>query len=200
MMDHERSNPCRGELPASRACLGLPAALALAVLAGCPSGGEDPSGAAAPPAVAPSTRAAAPPAPPPPSGKAGPVVAPSTPDAAPAAEAGPVEGVASNDGTFYVEYSIDPHPLPLNEVFSLHIAIFDAADRSRRLTDVELAVDGRMPMHRHGMNREPVITRNEDGTFTVAGMLFHMPGDWVFHFDVTRQGITERAQADFVLE
>lgn len=41
-----------------------------------------------------------------------------------------------------------------------------------------LTWDARMPAHGHGMNTQATTTRNEDGTFGVTGMLFHMPGHW----------------------
>ncbi len=59
---------------------------------------------------------------------------------------------------------------------------------------------GRMPEHRHGMTRRPVIVRRADGSFTITGMLFHMPGYWEIHFDITREGETERAQLEVDLD
>jgi hypothetical protein len=57
-----------------------------------------------------------------------------------------------------------------------------------------------MPHHRHGMNREPSIERMDDGTFEITNMLFHMPGYWELHFDITRGMTTERAQVEITLE
>jgi hypothetical protein len=68
------------------------------------------------------------------------------------------------------------------------------------MRDVRLDVDARMPEHFHGMNRAPVITARPDGTFDVRGMLFHMSGYWELYFDVTRGGVTERAQVAVELE
>jgi hypothetical protein len=111
--------------------------------------------------------------------------------------AGPDEswsGVLSNDGAYYVAYRPDPDPIPLNEVFDIDVRIFDGDDHAKAVDDVTLDVDGRMPQHRHGMNRLPEVTRNTDGSWTVTGMLFHMPGRWELYFDITRGGVTERAQ------
>ncbi len=63
-----------------------------------------------------------------------------------------------------------------------------------------LEVDGRMPLHRHGMNQVPRVGSGPAGGFQVDGMLFHMPGDWVLYFDITREGVTERAQFDVLME
>jgi len=34
----------------------------------------------------------------------------------------------------------------------------------------------------------------------VLGLRFHMPGRWELYFDVTRDGVLERAQIDLELE
>ncbi len=126
-----------------------------------------------------------------------PVTAPAT-GSGNAPLAGP--GIPSNGGTYYVVYRAEPDPIPLNTLFSITVDVFDGAERARRPADIDLAVDGRMPEHRHGMNRKPRIVRRDDGSFLVTGMLFHMPGLWELHFDVTRGGTTERSQVDVILE
>lgn len=123
------------------------------------------------------------------------------PDATnPAPNPAPGTGIVSTGGGYYVEFRTDPDPVPLNELFSIEVSVRDADARDESLEGIELMVDGRMPAHRHGMTREPRIERRPDGTFVVTGMLFHMLGDWELHFDITRDGTTERAQADVVLE
>ena len=67
----------------------------------------------------------------------------------------------SNGGTYQVEYTLEPAPIPLNEVFGISVRIFVAADRTNPLGDIELAVDGRMPDHRHGMNRVSRVERRQ---------------------------------------
>ncbi|NNF44044.1 MAG: hypothetical protein HKN62_13565 [Phycisphaerales bacterium] len=107
--------------------------------------------------------------------------------------------VVSTSGRYLVRYETDPAAIPLNDVFGLRARIFDAARTDTPLRSVTLTVDARMPAHRHGMNREPEITLEPDGTFLVSGMLMHMPGAWELHFDVTRGAVTERAQVDVTL-
>ncbi len=77
---------------------------------------------------------------------------------------------------------------------------FDFTVRVTPADDVALEVDAAMPEHRHGMIRKPVITPTGDGTFRVDGMLLHMAGRWEVYFDVTRRGVTERAECEIVLE
>jgi hypothetical protein len=121
-----------------------------------------------------------------------------------AADGGPISSgwheVTSSDGTYVVTYDLEPDEIPLNEPFGLRVRVCDADDRSTPLDNVSLAVDGRMPHHRHGMNRVPSIERTSDGTFEITNMLFHMPGYWELHFDITRGMTTERAQVEITLE
>ena len=118
----------------------------------------------------------------------------------PDAPAPAVTGVFSSGGSYYVEFRTDPDPVPLNELFTIELSVHRVDARDEPAENVELTVDGRMPAHRHGMNREPRVERRPDGSFAVTGMLFHMPGDWELYFDITSDGTTERAQADVVLE
>lgn len=63
-----------------------------------------------------------------------------------------------------------------------------------------LLVDAYMPVHRHGMNYRPRVSRKGDGMYMAEGLLFHMPGQWQLRFDVERAGRTERLLADIELE
>jgi hypothetical protein len=110
------------------------------------------------------------------------------------------DGVLSSDGTYYVVYELDAGEIPLNEMFGLTVGVYDGQDRTTMLEGIEFAIDARMPHHRHGMNLEPTVERREDGRFDVGGMLFHMPGYWEIYFDITRAGVTERAQTEVTLE
>ncbi len=57
-----------------------------------------------------------------------------------------------------------------------------------------------MPEHGHGMNVEPKVTALGKGRFSVEGMLLHMSGRWELYFDITRDGVTSRAQDEITLE
>jgi len=112
--------------------------------------------------------------------------------------------VVSNAGGYVVAYSRpNMQEMPLNDRFELTGHVFYAtADvpLNRRVTDVKLIADAAMPEHMHGMNVRPTVTQNEDGSFTVDGMLLHMPGRWEIYFDIKRRGVTERAQVELFLQ
>ena len=122
----------------------------------------------------------------------------SHPPAAPPQESG--YAVTSNDGTYQLVFSPEPQAIPLNEMFSLDIHVYDGADRRPVSGDVRLDVDAGMPEHRHGMTTRPRVTPTGGGAFTADGLLFHMPGFWEIYFDITREGVTERVQVPVDLE
>ena len=98
----------------------------------------------------------------------------------------------SSDGAFFIMYTADPDPIPLDQNFNLTFMVHDGEDHNTILEDVEsLSLDATMPGHGHGMNTTPTVTKNENGTFAVEGMLFHMEGHWKVTVETTRSGTTE---------
>ncbi|MHC5026674.1 MAG: hypothetical protein ACYTGR_07955 [Planctomycetota bacterium] len=103
--------------------------------------------------------------------------------------------LAANDGGFSLAYCLSETPAPLNDPFDAEVWI------TRGTTDdLVLEIDARMPHHKHGMNVRPTITKRDDGSYLVEGLLLHMPGYWEMYFDVTRGGLTERAQTSMELD
>ncbi|MGE0481594.1 MAG: hypothetical protein AB7Q17_14095 [Phycisphaerae bacterium] len=100
----------------------------------------------------------------------------------------------SSNGAYEVRLRTRPTPLPLNEPFDLDIDV-RGVDAS-----VSLGVDAAMPGHGHGMNVTPLVRNLGAGRFVVNGLLFHMPGYWEIYIDLTRGGVTERAQYSVTLD
>lgn len=96
-------------------------------------------------------------------------------------------------GTFHVQVSPQPDPIPLNKMFALTITVSAADEHARAASGTTVAVDARMPAHNHGMNLQPRVTSVGDGRFRADGLLFHMPGTWELYVDVTRAAEMERA-------
>lgn len=111
-------------------------------------------------------------------------------------------GDISNGGTYTVTYTVDgDQKIHLNEPFDMHVRV--QRTQSDKLADnVDLSVSATMPAHFHGMTTEPRVTKEGDGTWRVDGMLLHMPGVWQINFDLSIEGMgmTERAQADVMLQ
>jgi hypothetical protein len=108
--------------------------------------------------------------------------------------------VESNSGTYYVVFAPNPNPVPLNNTFSAHVDVYKNGNKAQRAQGVVLAVDALMPEHNHGMNTEPTIKSNSDGSFDVSGLLFHMPGKWELYFDIQDGRYLERAQVPIILK
>ncbi|MAE29044.1 MAG: hypothetical protein CMJ87_08730 [Planctomycetes bacterium] len=103
-----------------------------------------------------------------------------------------------NSGTGTLRWRSEPAEVPLNEPFNLRVQLPGGPQSID-----SLAVDATMPNHRHGMLRAPRITvlgPDDEGSFLVEGMLFHMTGLWELHFDTTRGAVTQRAEVDIILE
>ena len=101
------------------------------------------------------------------------------------------------DEAFQVFYTATPSPIPLNQPFSLVVRVEPAG---KPIDAFSLAVDARMPQHRHGMNTRPVVNDLGGGRYRVDGMLFHMAGRWELYFDISVHGLTTRAQAEVTLD
>ena len=84
-----------------------------------------------------------------------------------------------------VSYTTYPSPIPDSQEFAV---IFTVSEGSI------VGADGTMPTHGgHGMNVEPQVIDNEDGTFTAEPFEFHMPGYWEIHATVeSASGSQER--------
>lgn len=111
----------------------------------------------------------------------------------------PTRAACSNGGRYRVSVRA-PDPYPMNQLFGLEVTVEEGCDPPRRPLAARLRVDAAMPDHRHGMNTDAVVTPQGGGRFRAQGLLLHMPGRWEMYFDVTDQGVTERAQLDFILE
>ena len=125
--------------------------------------------------------------------------APATLTPAPIAHAADPATITSNDGEYSLSFTTDPAPIPLNDLFEIDATVTTASGAALP-ADTELRVDAAMPAHNHGMNTRPKVSRADDGSYQARGLLFHMSGDWVIYFDITRDGVTSRAQVEVTLE
>ncbi|MCR4266225.1 FixH family protein [Nitratireductor sp. ZSWI3] len=83
----------------------------------------------------------------------------------------------SADGLYQVTFETDLQPVPVGETHAwiLTVTTPDGAP----VSDAEIAVDGGMPAHGHGLPTEPKVTENlGEGRYRVEGMRFNMGGHW----------------------
>ena len=104
----------------------------------------------------------------------------------------------SNNSLFYAEYEPVTDPIPESTEFTVQITLYDPTDTNTKLTDaIVTQVDSTMPAHGgHGMNVNPVVTDNGDGTWTAGPLKYHMPGHWVLHVWTEHNGDADRADFD----
>lgn len=100
----------------------------------------------------------------------------------------------TDGGTWMLSYTPSIDPIVTSENFTLTLSV-----DSGPTEDIRVEFDAMMPAHNHGMNTEAVVTENEDGTYTVDGMLFHMPGHWRMMADVYQADSVETAIFDVEL-
>ncbi|MAE47279.1 MAG: hypothetical protein CMJ86_10360 [Planctomycetes bacterium] len=102
----------------------------------------------------------------------------------------------ANAQGFQLELITSPHPIPLNEDFSLRFRLLDASGQPLDDSLEHIALDADMPEHGHGMKVAPVLSQDE-GWIEATPLLFHMPGIWEIYVDHTQGHVTERAQLSF---
>jgi hypothetical protein len=110
-----------------------------------------------------------------------------------------VREAVTRGGGYRVSWAPRPDPIPLNEPFELDVTVLSAADGTP-VADASLVVEASMPSHGHGMLRHPrVMTRDAQGRYRVAGMLFHMSGHWVLGVTVVRKSVADTVEFDVEL-
>ena len=88
----------------------------------------------------------------------------------------------SDEGLYQVTLvpSIDPVP-----VGKMHAWLVEVTDSEGQLVEAEIALDGGMPQHGHGLPTVPQVTgKDHHGRHIVGGMRFNMPGWWVLNVDI----------------
>ncbi|HVR85452.1 MAG TPA: FixH family protein [Planctomycetota bacterium] len=109
----------------------------------------------------------------------------------------PPQPILSNWGGYRVTYRPSTGTIPLNEPFDIRFSIEPIASTAE---GADVAVDAEMPAHHHGMTRSPQVSRVGKGSYLATGLLFHMPGHWQLHFDITQDGRTDRAEVGIDLQ
>lgn len=101
----------------------------------------------------------------------------------------------SND-RHQLAFDAGPEPIAVGRHFALDIVV---CPRPGAGAPVTLKVDADMPAHRHGMNYRPTLRRTGDGRWRAEGLMFHMPGRWRLHFEISADGRVERLAHDIEL-
>lgn len=89
----------------------------------------------------------------------------------------------SENKMFKVSYAGAHGAIPMNRIHSWTVRVADTAGQP--VANATLIMVGDMPEHGHGLPTEPVVTmKMPDGSYTVEGVKFSMPGLWVVTFHI----------------
>lgn len=70
-------------------------------------------------------------------------------------------------------------PLRPRQMQTVRVTVRDAEGRA--IDEAQIAIDGGMPQHGHGLPTRPRVTRNlGDGIYEIEGVRFNMGGWWEF--------------------
>jgi cytochrome c peroxidase len=97
-----------------------------------------------------------------------------------------LEGTRLESPRFVLTFQ--PERIAVAEHFALQIAV--CAKSAAAVESIK--VDAHMPAHRHGMNYAPQLKPLGPGRWRAEGLMFHMPGDWEFVFEIRAGGRTDR--------
>jgi hypothetical protein len=104
----------------------------------------------------------------------------------------------SDQGLFRISYTPQSE-VHINQIHSwvLHVETADG----HPVEDGQIAVDGDMPQHGHGLPTRPQVTENlGGGDYRLDGMKFHMPGWWIVEFDITAGGKSDHITFNLLLK
>jgi DNA-binding beta-propeller fold protein YncE len=108
--------------------------------------------------------------------------------------------LCSNGGGYGLDVVSVPRPIPMGELFDIEVVVREGCRSGATAGKIVLEADAVMPGHGHGMNTHPRISPLGEGRFLVSGLRLHMPGRWELHFDILRDGVTERAQVGMAVD
>lgn len=107
----------------------------------------------------------------------------------------PVPSVASPPLTVKGKhYQLEVHsrlePIAINRIHAWELELRDARDTP--VAEAQIAVDGGMPAHHHGLPTAPRVTKVlGPGRYLLEGVKFQMPGRWEMQFRIEAAAGTE---------
>ena len=115
-----------------------------------------------------------------------------------------VTSAQSDGGSFFVEYTPNPDPIPVSDEFSLTIVVHDGADTETVLSSVDsVAIDADMPEHGHGTNPADYSTEatGDAGSYESVPIDLFMSGLWTLTFTAASgDAVLDETTYSFCLE
>lgn len=99
---------------------------------------------------------------------------------------------ATENGLYVGTLEPSASPIPVGPIQTWTIAV--TLPDGQPLENADLAIDGGMPQHGHGLPTEPQITEDlGGGRYRVEGLKFNMPGWWTIKLSVSGASGTDIA-------
>ena len=105
--------------------------------------------------------------------------------------------VRSGGGQYQVVLEGDFADAPQRQFVSYGINLYDAQDAP--VVGAEIAVDGGMPEHGHGLATRPLASEDSPGHYRIDGFKFIMTGRWVVVLDIATPAGSDRVLFEFDL-
>lgn len=103
------------------------------------------------------------------------------------------------NGLYEVSYTSDATPIPVSVMHSWTLTVKDSSGQA--VENAEIAIDGDMPQHGHGLPTQPRVTQNlGNGQYLVEGVKFQMGGWWVMDFTITANDQIDTVRFNFILK
>lgn len=102
------------------------------------------------------------------------------------------------DKKFVVTLQPPARPAAINQIHSWQIML--TSPTGLPIPDAQIAGDGGMPQHGHGLPTRPQVTQKAvDGTYLLEGMKFSMPGWWEIKLAIQANGESDKVTFNTVV-
>ena len=109
----------------------------------------------------------------------------------------PTEGTASEslelsaaNENYQIKATSSIQPITINKIHSWTISL--SSNSGKKITGITMKIAGGMPLHDHGMQTEPRVTKELSyGLYQIDGMKFHMRGYWEVKFLIEKGEATD---------
>jgi hypothetical protein len=105
----------------------------------------------------------------------------------------------SSKKLFKVSYKSESMPISVGRIFTLRLRV-ETMD-GKPLQGAEIAVNGSMPEHGHGLPTRPEVSKGvTDGDYIVQGLKFSMPGWWMITFHVNAKDMDDSVTFNLIVQ
>lgn len=105
------------------------------------------------------------------------------------AQALPEGMLESKKGLYKLSIVSELNPIAINKIHSWTLHLQDSSGMF--VHDAQISFEGGMPEHNHGLATEPSIIRQDDGSYLLQGLRFHMMGYWELVLTINHNNVSD---------